>query len=192
VLVQLERHDAGVALVTLNDPARRNAMTEEMGDALKVVCREIAGDADIRSVVLTGAPPAFSAGGDLAMLEELGRRTRNEGFNATDTMRAFYNRFLVVRDLPQPVEAEPFCVHVRHAQALPYDAARGLETEVRLARRGFAVDERHGAGLESPFEEVVDRAALRRDLHPAPRGPSGSPRPRGSLNPGAAPARRPG
>lgn len=103
--VQLERTDDGVAVLTLDDPARRNAMTEQMGDDLTARCEELAGDADVRAVVLTGTPPAFSAGGDLAMLEELGRRARDEGFDATDHMRAFYRRFLAIRSLPQPVVA---------------------------------------------------------------------------------------
>ncbi|WP_052668139.1 enoyl-CoA hydratase/isomerase family protein [Nitriliruptor alkaliphilus] len=103
--VQLERTDDGVAVLTLDDPERRNAMTEAMGDDLTARCAELADDTDVRAVVLTGAPPAFSAGGDLAMLEDLGRRTRDEGFDAADHMRAFYRRFLAVRDLPQPVIA---------------------------------------------------------------------------------------
>ncbi len=103
--VQLARTVDGVAVVTLDDPERRNAMTEEMGDALTAACAELADDRAIRAVVLTGTPPAFSAGGDLGMLEELGRRTREEGFDATDHMRAFYRRFLAVRELPQPVIA---------------------------------------------------------------------------------------
>jgi enoyl-CoA hydratase len=105
VPVQLERTDDGVAVLTLDDPERRNAMTETMGDDLTARCAEVAADPGVRAVVLTGAPPAFSAGGDLAMLEELGRRAREEGFDATDHMRAFYRRFLAVRDLPQPVVA---------------------------------------------------------------------------------------
>ncbi len=103
--VQLERTDDGVAVLTLDDPDRRNAMTEAMGDDLAARCAELAEDGSVRAVVLTGAAPAFSAGGDLAMLEELGRRTREEGFDATEHMRAFYRRFLSVRELPQPVVA---------------------------------------------------------------------------------------
>jgi enoyl-CoA hydratase len=105
VSVRVDRHDDGVVVLTLDDPDRRNAMTEDMGDALTAATAELADDADLRVVVLTGAPPAFSAGGDLAMLEELARRTRDEGFDATETMRAFYRRFLTVRDLPVPVIA---------------------------------------------------------------------------------------
>jgi enoyl-CoA hydratase len=105
VSVRVDRRDDGITVLTLDDPERRNAMTEEMGDALTAATAELAGDDDLRVVVLTGAPPAFSAGGDLAMLEELARRTRDEGFDATETMQAFYRRFLTVRDLPVPVIA---------------------------------------------------------------------------------------
>jgi enoyl-CoA hydratase len=105
VSVRVDRHEDGVVVLTLDDPDRRNAMTEEMGDALTAATAQLADDAGLRAVVLTGAPPAFSAGGDLAMLEDLARRTRDEGFDATETMRAFYRRFLTVRDLPVPVIA---------------------------------------------------------------------------------------
>lgn len=103
--VLLDHHDGGVALLTLDDPHRRNAMTVEMGDALAQRCTELSADPGLRAVVLTGSPPAFSAGGDLDMLDDLGRRTRDGGFDATDTMIAFYRRFLAVRDLPVPVVA---------------------------------------------------------------------------------------
>lgn len=104
-VIRVERRDGGIAVVTLDDPDRRNAMTVEMGEAIQSTFRDLATDADLRVAVLTGAPPAFSAGGDLDMLEDLARRTREEGFDATDTMRAFYERYLTVRDLPVPVIA---------------------------------------------------------------------------------------
>ena len=103
--VLLERRDDGVVLLTLDDPPRMNAMTADMGDALSSRCDELREDTSIRVVVITGAPPAFSAGGDLGMLEDLARRTRESGFDATDTMRSFYRRFLTIRDLPVPVIA---------------------------------------------------------------------------------------
>jgi enoyl-CoA hydratase len=105
VPVQVDRRDDGVVTLILDDPGRRNAMTEAMGDALADVATDLAGDDRLRAVVLTGAPPAFSAGGDLDMLEDLARRTRDEGFDATDHMRTFYRRFLSVRALPVPVIA---------------------------------------------------------------------------------------
>lgn len=104
-VVQVDRRDDGIALVTLNDPERRNAMTVEMGEGIRSAFADLATDADLRVAVLTGAPPAFSAGGDLAMLEDFAQRTRDEGFDASADMRAFYERFLAVRTLPVPVIA---------------------------------------------------------------------------------------
>lgn len=103
--VRLDRRDHGIAVLTLDDPDRRNAMTPQMGTSLTERCHELADDPDLRVVVLTGSPPAFSAGGDLSMLEDHARRTRDEGFDATQEMRAFYARFLGLRDLPVPVIA---------------------------------------------------------------------------------------
>lgn len=103
--VQVDRRDRGVVVVTMHDPDRLNAMTADMGRSLQRALTELRDDPGLRCVVLTGTPPAFSAGGDLGMLEDLGRRAREEGFDATDTMRGFYDRFLAVRDLPVPVVA---------------------------------------------------------------------------------------
>ncbi len=103
--VKVDRRDDGVAVVTLHDPDRRNAMTPEMGEGLRAAFLELASDDDLRVAVLTGTPPAFSAGGDLGMLEDHARRTREEGFDATDEMRSFYDRFLELRSLPVPVIA---------------------------------------------------------------------------------------
>jgi enoyl-CoA hydratase len=104
-LIRVEDDGSGVAVVVLDDPDRRNAMSVDMGEALRATTEELAADDDLRAVVLTGEPPAFSAGGDLAMLEDYARRTREEGFDATDSMRDFYARFLSVRQLPVPVVA---------------------------------------------------------------------------------------
>jgi enoyl-CoA hydratase len=103
--VQLDRLDGGIVVLTLDDPDRRNAMTASMGDALESRCHELADDDDLRAVVVTGTPPAFSAGGDLAMLEDLAERTRSDGFDASATMERFYRRFLAIRTLPVPVVA---------------------------------------------------------------------------------------
>ena len=104
-LVLHDRRDDGVSVLTFHDPDRRNAMTVDMGTAIRDTCAALADDGDLRAVVLTGSPPAFSAGGDLAMLEDKARRARDEGLDATDEMRQFYDLFLAVRDLPVPTIA---------------------------------------------------------------------------------------
>ncbi len=103
--VLLDHRDDGVAVLTFDDPDRRNAMTAAMGEELTTRVAALGGDPSVRAVVITGSPPAFSAGGDLDMLEDLARRTREDGFDATETMRTFYAGFLVLRDLPVPVLA---------------------------------------------------------------------------------------
>jgi len=104
-LVARENREDGVIVLTFNDPDRRNAMTVAMGKAIEESFVAIDEDPDVRCVVLTGAPPAFSAGGDLEMLEMLGRKARDERFDATSHMRRFYERFLSVRSSPVPVIA---------------------------------------------------------------------------------------
>lgn len=104
-LVEVDRRDHGIAVVTLNEPDRLNAMTVDMGEALERVFDGLAEDEALRVAVLTGAGRAFSAGGDLDMLEDYARRTREEGWSAEEAMWAFYSRFLALRRLPVPLIA---------------------------------------------------------------------------------------
>jgi enoyl-CoA hydratase/carnithine racemase len=58
--------DGQVVYVTLNNPARKNALTWGMWKALLRIFRELADDADSRIVVITGADGAFCSGADVA------------------------------------------------------------------------------------------------------------------------------
>jgi enoyl-CoA hydratase len=65
----LYEHADNIARITLNRPAKMNAMTPEMSAALARVCREADTDESVRVVVLTGAGErAFSAGSDMNAL----------------------------------------------------------------------------------------------------------------------------
>jgi len=65
----LLRSDAdGVAVLTLNRPEARNALSEALIDALSTELERIAEDRAVRAVVLAGRGPAFSAGHDLKEL----------------------------------------------------------------------------------------------------------------------------
>jgi enoyl-CoA hydratase/carnithine racemase len=66
----LEERDAGVLLVTLNRPARRNAFDSRMWCDARDALADAQADDAVRAVVVTGAGGAFSAGVDLG---ELGR-----------------------------------------------------------------------------------------------------------------------
>ncbi|WP_396917625.1 enoyl-CoA hydratase/isomerase family protein [Mycolicibacterium sp.] len=62
--------DGAVATVTLNRPRRRNAFGDGMRDELADAYTRCDRDDGIRVIVLTGAPPAFCAGADLAAGED--------------------------------------------------------------------------------------------------------------------------
>jgi enoyl-CoA hydratase/carnithine racemase len=71
----LYRVDDGIAVVTLNRPGQRNPLTERpMVDGIVDALARANDDRGVRVVVLTGAGPAFSAGGNVkamaAALEE--------------------------------------------------------------------------------------------------------------------------
>ena len=68
--VRLDRHDR-VALVTLVDHERRNAMTAGMVAEIVATFDALESDDDIGAVVLTGEPPAFCSGADVAALGSL-------------------------------------------------------------------------------------------------------------------------
>lgn len=57
--------DGAVAVITLNRPAKRNAITEEMGERLAECLQRIRRDNAIHAAIITGAGGAFSAGADL-------------------------------------------------------------------------------------------------------------------------------
>ena len=74
--VLVERR-GGVAIVTLNRPEKRNALSPEMVVRLAQFWREVADDHAVRVVVVTGAgDQAFCAGGDLGSLIPLMMKTR--------------------------------------------------------------------------------------------------------------------
>ncbi|WP_222919166.1 enoyl-CoA hydratase-related protein [Natrinema sp. SYSU A 869] len=67
--VLLEIDDEGVATITLNQPDRRNALSEGISEGLSEALEEIE-DSDARCVVLEGSGGAFSAGGDIESMVE--------------------------------------------------------------------------------------------------------------------------
>ena len=95
----------GVAILTLNRPAARNALSEAVIDALAAELDRAAGDPGVRVVVLNALGPAFSAGHDMKeMTARRGDPDRGRAYFADllDRCSAMMQR--IVR-LPQPVIA---------------------------------------------------------------------------------------
>jgi enoyl-CoA hydratase len=84
-----------VALITLNDPARRNALTRQMVDEIKEAFDQLERDPGVRACVITGAGSAFCAGADFELLKT----------GDPAQMRQIYDGFLRVRRCPLPTIA---------------------------------------------------------------------------------------
>lgn len=104
-LILLREDVAGVAVLTLNQPQTRNALSEAMLEALGDALAAIAHDESVRAVVLAANGPAYCAGHDLKELS----RHRSE----SDGGRAYFKRIMTmcstmmqqIVTLPQPVIA---------------------------------------------------------------------------------------
>jgi enoyl-CoA hydratase len=68
--ILFEQRDHGVLLLTLNRPERYNATDARLHKALSEVWVDVSNDPDRDVAVITGAGKAFSAGGDLELIDE--------------------------------------------------------------------------------------------------------------------------
>ena len=90
-------HDAEtrVAVVTIDDAERRNALTLAMVDEIVRIVDELENRGDVGAIVVTGADPAFCAGADLSHLGEA----------AETDLRRIYEGFLRVARCSLPTIA---------------------------------------------------------------------------------------
>ena len=75
--------DGRIATVTLNRPDRRNSLSDEMLTELGQAFAELRNDASTRVVLLTGAPPVFSAGAHSEIKSSMSPEERRRVFLAT-------------------------------------------------------------------------------------------------------------
>ncbi|MEN3264001.1 enoyl-CoA hydratase [Pseudonocardia sp.] len=84
-----------VAVLTVSNPERRNAMNLDLSAKLVDAVQSAAGDDGVGAIVITGEEPAFCAGGDLSELAKADPAT----------LRTVYAGFLAVADCPLPTIA---------------------------------------------------------------------------------------
>jgi enoyl-CoA hydratase len=99
--LRVEQHDA-VAVVTLVDTQRRNAMTPAMVDEIVASFDELEAGGTTAAVVVTGEPPAFCSGADVA---GLGALARAENDTERRSVTSIYEGFLRVLRSPLPTVA---------------------------------------------------------------------------------------
>ena len=100
--LRVERPADGVALVTLDNPDLRNAMSDEMTSSWVAAMGELGADPALRVVVVTGAGSAFCSGGNTSWIA-------SEPDATVDRLRArmlpFYRAWLSIRTLEVPTIA---------------------------------------------------------------------------------------
>jgi enoyl-CoA hydratase len=101
--ISIERRDGGVAILSLNAPERRNALTVAMAEELVEACEELDADRDVGAVVVRGEGGFFCAGGDRATLEAAGRDPADPKVYAG--LGAVYRSFARVGELEAPTVA---------------------------------------------------------------------------------------
>ncbi len=101
--IALDCRDDGVAVLTLNAPDRRNALTVEMAQALIDACDQIDADPALGAVVVRGEGGFFCAGGDRGTLDAAGDDPADPGVYAG--MGAIYRSFARVGELEPPTIA---------------------------------------------------------------------------------------
>src|SRR5512135_778779 len=96
----LRRDEGGIAWLTLNRPAARNALSLALMSALQTALDAVAADKNVRVVIIAGAGPAFCAGHDLRELRA------NPGRQHYETLfRQCSHLMLSIVKLPKPVIA---------------------------------------------------------------------------------------
>lgn len=95
----IDSPQAGIARVTINRPAQRNALTPEVREALRSELHSLMQDNAVQAVVLTGAQGQFCAGGDLAHLVALPKD------EVTALLRSGHALIRLLIESPKPVVA---------------------------------------------------------------------------------------
>ncbi|NCI79945.1 crotonase/enoyl-CoA hydratase family protein [Acinetobacter kanungonis] len=154
-LLRVEKQN-GIATVSLNRPEKRNAMSFALLNELVKVANQLKKDRSIRCVILTGEANVFSAGIDLADLNN----PKNKAYAAWELVKPgqslFQKAFLIWQELPVPVIAalEGFCFGAGMQLALAADiriAHPDTQMSIMESRWGLVPD----MGLSRSLKGVI-------------------------------------
>ena len=96
----------GIATITLNRPAKRNAIDDAMRGLLVETLERVNAQGEVRAVLLTGAGSAFCAGGDIAgMKARLDAPAGQVGINGWRRQKSTHRVIAAVHDLEKPTIA---------------------------------------------------------------------------------------
>jgi enoyl-CoA hydratase len=99
--IKIEKED-GIGIIILNRPEKRNAINFEMFTEIGEAADIVAGDEDIKSVIITGAGPSFSAGIDFNSFGRFGGISSREFRNLGRRIQIGWTR---IENIEKPVIA---------------------------------------------------------------------------------------
>src|ERR671921_1680459 len=99
VIYAVEGH---VALVTLNRPAKRNALNDELVGGLKDALRDADARAEVRAVLVMGAGADFCSGADLSALRKISEGSVSDNL---EDARSLMELYALIRRVRVPVVA---------------------------------------------------------------------------------------
>jgi enoyl-CoA hydratase len=120
-----------IATITLNRPEKLNALTAEMSRQLLVYIRELADDAEIRVIILTGEGRAFCVGGDLSL---------ESSFTAHSFQRElelYAETVLAILSCPKPIICQ------LNGDAVGWGATIALFCDIVVANSGSRIGDPH-------------------------------------------------
>ncbi|MGW6935546.1 enoyl-CoA hydratase [Lentzea sp. NPDC054927] len=142
----LLEHNDSVAVITINDPDRRNALTIDLSRELADKVEE--GEQTANALIITGAPPAFCAGADLTQLGN----SKDEG------LKQIYRGFLAVANATIPTIAAV------NGAAVGAGLNLALAADVRIAGPKARFDARFlqlgihpGGGMTWMLQRITDK-----------------------------------
>lgn len=141
--LRLERPADGVALLVLDNPDQRNAMSDQMTDSWVAAVDELAADRSVRAVVVTGEGSAFCSGGNTSWIASEPDATVD---HLRTRMIAFYRAWLSIRKLEVPTIAAV------NGPAIGAGLCLALACDLRYAAAG--------ARLGAPFVKLGMHAGM--------------------------------
>ena len=127
-----EARDAGVLTLTLDYPARRNALALPLREALHTILEAAQGDAAVRAIVLTGAGGTFCSGGDISGMDVTDSAAGRERMRRTHRLV----RLMVAGRIPIVAAVEGWCVGAGLSLACACDTVVAAEDAKFMAGFG--------------------------------------------------------
>jgi enoyl-CoA hydratase/carnithine racemase len=104
-LIRLDVRDR-IAVLTLNRPDKRNAISDDMRSELIAALERVSADRAIRALVLTGEGKGFCAGGDVAgMQRRMDAPPGEVGFNGWTRQQRVHHSVALLQNMPKPTIA---------------------------------------------------------------------------------------